>query len=73
MKGVPEKIECNMLEVPRSAVFLAIDNPGLFRVKLQTALLNPAPHGLQYRAGLLLAFAVDDGIVRVTLELDISE
>jgi hypothetical protein len=62
-----------MLELPRSAVFLAIDNPGLFRVTFQTASLEPAPYGLQYRAGLLLGFAVDDGIVRVTFELDISE
>lgn len=42
-------------------------------MKLQTALLEPAPDGLQHLAGLILALAVDDGIVRVPLELDVRE
>ncbi len=73
LKGVPKEIERDVLESPGPAVFLAVHNPGLLRVKIQTALLEPTPDGLQHLAGLLLALAVDDGIIRIPLELDVRE
>src|SRR5262245_19120774 len=49
LEGVPEEIELDVFGLPRPVVILAVDNPGLHWVKLQTALLEPTPDGAQHR------------------------
>jgi hypothetical protein len=57
-----------MFVAPRPVVFLAVHDPGLLRMKLQAAFCEATPDGFQHRSSFLLAPAVDDGVVRITLE-----
>ncbi|HEY6397979.1 MAG TPA: hypothetical protein VIX82_11045, partial [Solirubrobacteraceae bacterium] len=68
LEGVPKKVELDMFETPGPVRIVAVDDPGLHRVKLQTALLESTTDGVQHRPGLSLTPAVDDRIVRIALE-----
>ena len=70
LEGVAEEVELDMFVPPRPVVILAVHDPGLLRMKLQAAFCKATPDGLQHRSSFLLAPAVDDGIVRITLEAD---
>lgn len=59
-----------MLVLPGPIAIFAVDDPGLRRMKLQTAPLEPAVNGCQHLLGLHLALAMDDNVVSVTLERD---
>ena len=72
-KLIPQKIELNRVRLPGPIVILAINNARLGSMKLQTALPESIPDGFQHRTSLLLTPAVDDGIVRITLELDVRK
>src|SRR5208337_2784411 len=65
---VAEEVELDMFVASRPVAILAVHDPGLLRMKLQAALRKATSDGFQHRSGFLLAPAVDDGIVRVTLE-----
>src|SRR5271157_6053847 len=67
---VAEKVELDVLVLPPPVVILAVDNSGLLRMKLQSAFGKATPDGFQHRSCFLLAPAVDDGVVRVTLDPD---
>src|SRR5271165_1034418 len=67
---VAEKVELDMLVPPRPVTVLAVDDSGLLRMKLQSAFGKATPDGVQHRSCFLLAPAVNDCIVRVTLEPD---
>jgi hypothetical protein len=68
LEGVAEEVELDMLVLPRPVVVLAVDDPGLLRVKLQATFRKPTPDGLQHRPRFLLAPAMDDRIVSISLE-----
>src|SRR5882672_6011986 len=70
LEGVPKKIELNRFRVPRPIIILAINDAGLGFMKFQTALQESIMDGFQYRTSLPLTSAMDDGTVRITLELD---
>src|SRR6516165_10502384 len=70
-KPVAEEVELDMFVVPRPAVFLAVHDPGLLRMKLEAAFCEATADGLQHRSSFLLASAMDDGVVRITLEADL--
>src|SRR5208283_1554367 len=65
---VPEEVELDMFAAPRPVVFLAVHDPGLLGMKRQPAFCEATSDGLQHRSGFLLAPAVDDHVVRETLE-----
>jgi hypothetical protein len=73
LEGVAQEVERYVLVLPGPIVVLAVDDPSLRRMKLQTALLEPTTDGLLHRTGLPLAPTVDDGIARITLERDARE
>ena len=50
-----------------------IDDPGLLRMQLQLAVLQPSAHGFQHELGLLLAHAVDHNIISVALERNLRK
>src|SRR6185295_10224373 len=62
LEGVAQEVERYVLVLPTPIVVLAIHDPGLRGMKLQTALDEPIPDGLQHLLGLPLAPAMDDGI-----------
>jgi hypothetical protein len=70
LEGVAQKVECDVFVLSRPVVVLAVDDPRLRRMKLEAALRKPTANGLQHRPGVSLTGTVDDGIVRVTLEVD---
>src|SRR5208337_2434714 len=70
LKGVAEEVELDMFVAPRPAIFLAGHDPGLLWMKLQAAFCEATADGFQHRSSFLLAPAVDDSIVRITLEAD---
>jgi hypothetical protein len=59
-----------MLVAPRPVVFLAVHDPGLLWIKLKAAFCEATADGFQHRSSFLLAPAVEDGVVRITLEAD---
>src|SRR4051794_10937020 len=65
LEGVAEEVERDGFVLPRPVVVLAVDDPGLRRMKLQTAVRQTTPDGLQHRPRLRLAPAMDECIVRV--------
>src|SRR5207244_8873680 len=71
LEGVPEEVERNILKFPGPVIVLAIHNPGLHRMKLQTARCKSTPDGIQHHTCLPLTRAMDDGIVRIALELNV--
>ena len=71
--GVPEEVKRNVRVFPGSVVILAVHDSSLRRVKLQFALPESTPDGVQHRTRLPLTAAVDDGIVRIALELDVRK
>jgi hypothetical protein len=73
LEGVAQKVELYRSRLPRSIVILAIYDASLCCIELKTALQEATSDGFQYLPGLPLAPAVDDGIVRITLELDMRE
>src|SRR6266542_3554731 len=70
LKGVAQEVERNMFVLPTPIIVLAVDDPGLHRMKLQTALRKPISDGCQHQLGLPPAPAMHDGVVRVALERD---
>jgi hypothetical protein len=73
LEGVPEEVERDVFCLPKSVVILAIHDSGLRRVKLQFALRESTTDGVQHRTRLPLTPAMDDGIVRIALELDVRK
>src|ERR687891_367642 len=70
LEGVAEEVERDMLAVSSSIIVLAVDDPGLRRMKLQTALLEPITDRFEHLLRVPLAPAVDDCIVSIALKLD---
>src|SRR3954447_21189135 len=71
LEGVAEEVERDVFVLPRPVVVLAVDDPGLRGMKLQTAVRQTTPDGLQHRPRLRLAPAMDECIVRVALEPEV--
>src|ERR1700748_397238 len=70
LEGVAEEVKRDMLAISSSIVVLAVNDPGLHRVKLQTALLEPITDRFEHLLRVPLAPAMDDGVVCIALELD---
>jgi hypothetical protein len=70
LEGVAEEIKRDVLAIPSSIVVLAVNDPGLHRVKLQTALLEPIADRFEHLLRVPLAPAMDDRVVGIALELD---
>src|SRR5262245_34861096 len=60
LEGITEEVERDVLALSSSIVILAVDDPGLLRMKLQTALLEAITDRFEYLLGVALAPAVDD-------------
>src|SRR5229473_3976804 len=73
LEGVPQEVERHVRIFPGPAIPLAVDNPGLHRMKLQTALRKASPNSIQHRPSFLLRPTMDDGIVRIALEVDVRK
>src|SRR5262249_56821768 len=73
LKGVSQEVERHVRLSPGPAISFAVNNPSLHRMKLQTALLKAATDSLQHLTGFLLCPAMDDRIVRISLESDARE
>ena len=58
LKGIAQEVERYALVFPVPVVILAVDDPGLRWMKLQTALLEPTPDGFQHELGLSLTPAM---------------
>src|SRR3954447_12500601 len=71
LEGVAEEVERDVFILTRPVVVLAVDDPGLRGMKLQTAVRQTTPDGLQHRPRLRLAPAMDECIVRVALEPEV--
>ncbi len=76
----PSWLECVAQEIERhifmtlpASGILAVDDPGLLRMKLQTALGKALPDRLHNRPSLALAPAVDNCIIRISLETQMRE
>src|SRR5262249_44046327 len=70
LKGVAEEVERDALVLSSPIVVLAVNDPGLRRMKLQTALLEPIADRFEHLPRMPLAAAMDDRIVSIALELD---
>src|SRR5262249_41051237 len=73
LEGVPQEVERHVRIFSGPALSLAVDNPSLHWMKLQTALLKAPTDSLQHLTRFLLRPTMDDGIVRVPLESDAGE
>src|SRR3954462_11919238 len=71
LEGVAEEVERDVFILPRPVAVLAVDDPGLRGMKLQTALRETTPDRLQHRLCFRLAPAMDECIVRVALEPEV--
>src|SRR3954463_15527020 len=60
LEGVAEEVERDVFVLPRPVVVLAVDDPGLRGMKLQTAVRQTTPDGLQHSPRLRLAPAMDE-------------
>jgi hypothetical protein len=54
LEGVAEEVERDVFILTRPVVVLAVDDPGLRGMKLQTAVRETTPDGLQHRPCLRL-------------------
>ena len=63
-----QKVELLFWIIASSISIPAINDLGLLRIEFQLAFRKPPLKLVQQLASLLLAAAVDDGIVRITLE-----
>src|SRR3989304_6444149 len=68
LEGIAQEVERDVFVLPAPIVVLAVHDPGLRGMKLQTTLREPITDGRPHRFRLWLVPAVDDGIVRVALE-----
>ena len=76
----PSWLECVAQEIERhifmtlpASGILAVDDPGLLGMKIQTALGKALPDRLQDRPSLALAPTVDNCIIRISLETQMRE
>ncbi len=69
-KGVPKKVELDVWMATFSIVVLAVRDPCLLRMKLQTTFLQASPNCFQHVLRLALAGRMDDRIVCIARELD---
>src|SRR5206468_4948584 len=69
-KRVAQEVELDVLVLALPVAILAVDDPGLLRMKFQTAFRQARPDRLQQLLRLSLALGVDDHIIRIALELD---
>src|SRR3954447_8615216 len=60
LEGVAEEVERDVFVLPRPVVILAVDDPGLRGMKLQTAFRQATPDRLQHSPRLRLAPAMDE-------------
>src|SRR4051812_18645604 len=60
LEGVAEEVERDVFILPRPVVVLAVDDPGLRGMKLQTAFRQATPDRLQHSPRLRLAPAMDE-------------
>src|SRR5499427_3187777 len=73
LEGVTQEVELDRSRRPRSIIILAIHDASLGCIELKTALQEAITNGFQYLLGLSLTPAMDDGIIRITFELDLRE
>jgi len=73
LEGVPKEVERHVRVFPGPAIFLAVDNPSLRRMKLQTALHKATTDSVQHLTSLLLSPAMDEDIVRISFESNARE
>src|SRR5262249_28823947 len=69
-KRVAQEVELDVLVLALPVAILAVDDPGLLRMKLQTAFRQSRPDRLQQLLCLSLTLGVDDHIICITLERD---
>src|ERR1035437_845748 len=67
-KGMAQKVEILLWIIASSIRILAIHDLGLMRIEFQLAFRKPLLKHVQQLASLVLTVAVDDDIVRITLE-----
>src|SRR5262245_39904560 len=67
-KGIPQKVELLVLVSPRPVAILAIDHFRLFRMKFQSALLQPCRYVDTHCVRFPLCPAMNNNIVRVSLK-----
>ena len=70
LEGIAQEVELDLLVLPAPIVIFAVNDPGLRWMKLQSALRQPIPDGLQHRPRLSLTSAVDQVIISISLEWD---
>ena len=70
LKGETEEVEFDVFVLLSAIIVLAVHELRLRRMKLEVALLEPRSNALQHKLRLCLTHAVDDRIVRKTLEGD---
>ena len=73
LECVAQEIERHVFMTSPASGILAVDDPGLLGMKLQTALGKALPDRLQDRPSLALAPAVDNCIIRISLETQMRE
>jgi hypothetical protein len=73
LEGVAQEVERYVFVFPTPIGILAINDPGLHRMKFQAAFLKPISDRLQHFLGLPLTPAMDESIVRVAFEWDTWE
>src|SRR5262245_41512768 len=73
VEGIAEEVELDILVPAPAFSALAVNDLGLRWMKLQTAFCKACPDGFKHKPRLLLAPAVDDGIVSKPLERIVRE